>query len=511
MISHAAIAVIDATHIRIVAISNIVLKLLWSLPLNELKKVFIMKKIPSKIVYTLKIIDLTANHPLIATFITYILAIVIFLIAKFSIDSTDSNLIPTIGAFMTLMYGDKLISRALMENVSIKAKKAITAQEALIRKVSKSQRDSLDKAENISDEIIENISSISSNLNGVQTYGTTEVFAQIFDAKIASAKSVRNTYVDIFDHMSEQSAPESILIASYTSWLSNRLSGSWQDIVGIREFFSGRFAAIPVSEDYTGQHRLYVLRHTSSVINFIILTYEDESEEVFFGWIPEDDDGKSRIFGTKSVPLVKMFGEHFETLKSKTWSSDKKDAKNAGILIDYSKGWPERISTSKDSPIDKEGAWVTLSYSKKPNNDETPKMNRMGIIRFKNNKRSIDLTAEIFSTSGEPEESGTQHSEIAHYLNNIFVGYDLEEGGTGICHYQFIRRSNLDYIVGVYTDRRDERRNTIVGIRASKEVEGKHGHEFTPAQIKKLIADTEASLKENQNTFDSLVKGPQLK
>lgn len=207
-----------------------------------------------------------------------------------------------------------------------------------------------------------------------------------------------------------------------------------------------------------------------------------------------------------------MYQRYFNHLKRHTWNayfdhdySGLHDS-SKGYALDYSKSGEDRFQSISPKLIDKASMWVTLSFVK-DESDASVKVNRLGFVSIKAGDHGMKLTARIWSADGKLEESETEHREISHYLDSIFIGYRLKESNhTGICFYRFSRQSYGDVIQGVYMDSRNERRNTIIGMRTDQ-YSSVEEIILEESDVGELISKLEADFKDLYN-FDSLVTGP---
>ncbi len=302
----------------------------------------------------------------------------------------------------------------------------------------------------------------------IQCLGVASECTQLIANRISQAKSVRNTFVGLYDSDNPN------IVKSYENWLANPGKETWEDIVGVREFFSGRYASI-VAGHAINSHEVYVLRHYMPILNFVILKYSQDVEEVYWGWEPGQRDPE--IFRSYETTLINSFKSYFQELKNRTWNQ--KVNKNKPFFLDFSKVGAERLPGAELGLVNKEGIWITLSYPKRRRrgSSDVRAINRFGLIKFEIDTSEVKVRAKIYESDGTFNgTAGVNHEDdiprpvIAHYTNNVFVGYQLEgTNSTAVCHYQFRRKDNIDIIQGLYIDRKNGTKNTILGVRLSAE------------------------------------------
>lgn len=114
-------------------------------------------------------------------------------------------------------------------------------------------------------------------------------------------------------------------------------------------------------------------------------------------------------------------------------------------------------------------------------------VNRMGIVQVLRSDLGMSANARIWSAGGDLKETETEHREISHYLDSIFIGYRLDGSrDTGICFHKFTRQKYGELPQGVYMDRRSERRNTIIGVR-DESFSNIEGRPLTEKEVKETI------------------------
>lgn len=340
-----------------------------------------------------------------------------------------------------------------------------------------------------------------------QEHGLARNIGELLTSRAAKAISVQNTFVDISDTLSN--GPQGEVGRSYDAWLKNPHEKKWTDIVGVKEFFSGRYNRPVDYENTTGTNNVFVLRHSIPIINFIIFEYEGGNFEVFFGWLPGDSDERSEIFSTTDRMIVSMYQSYFNSLKRHSWNFHFNHDLDHGYVVDYSIPGTSRISNIDKRLADKVGKWITVSYTKKKGAKDGYAPNRLGLIEIGLEKSGFRVSSSIWNSSGVLEEGYTKHREIAHFLNNLFVGYALEaRKGSGICYYKFLPRPETDLILGIYMDGRDEKRNSIIGVRLQEQcfnLENGAPRDKIIETMKKY----DAKFRE-MSDFHTLVLGPEL-
>jgi hypothetical protein len=399
--------------------------------------------------------------------------------------------------FLTTMISVHLIlQRGIIENQNIKISdlaQAFTRERTLFF-------DDHKKTLNV-------ISKIMQRTRTFQEHGSTRNIGELFISRAERAISVQNTFVDISDPLSNDSQGD--VGRAYDAWLNNSSEKKWTDIIGVKEFFSGRYNRPVESRNFKGTNNVFVLRHSIPIINFIIFEYEDRNFEVFFGWLPGDEDERSEIFSTTDRMIISMYQSYFDSLKKHSWNFYFNHDLDRGYVVDYSSNRENRVANIDTRLTDKVGKWITVGYEKKKGKKGGYTPNSLGVIDISLEKSGFRISSQIWGSDGVLEERDTKHREIAHFLNNLFVGYSLEAGrGSGICYYKFLSKHGTDLIIGIYMDRRDERRNSIIGVRHSGDgviID----NDPSPTEIIHKIGEYDTIFRE-MHDFHALVLGPEL-
>lgn len=296
---------------------------------------------------------------------------------------------------------------------------------------------------------------------------STEVLPRIA-RKMKHAVDVKNTFVGIDEYdYDERNGAEISQI--YTSWLENGKEGTWTDIVGPAQLFSGRYEQISVrKKKIHGTHEIKILRHSTPIVNFTIIEYEEDDTEVFFGWMAGSRN--SNIFLSSDRHAVKIFSKYFEKLENhRLWGPP--------IEVNYSAQKHKRLR--RNDLVDKIGNWMTISIregtivtygfftieiTKKPTS-----MGRSGIVFIDGLllDRSLNFIEDI--------NHGQEH--ISHYTNKMFIEYgNSNTGRKGFCFYEFEQGINnpapepdpeSGYVGGFFIDQGSSIRNDILGFKTT--------------------------------------------
>lgn len=258
--------------------------------------------------------------------------------------------------------------------------------------------------------------------------------------KVRHAANVRNTFVGI-DEYDYTKSNDDIVYEIYKTWLENDYDGKWVDIVGPAQLFSGRYEKISASKaKMSGSHEVKILRHSTPIVNFIILEYPNEESDVFFGWMTGSKD--SKIFYSPDKHAVAVFKSYFRRLeKHRLWGEP--------IRIDYKSKKNKRLQ--RNDLVDKIGNWVTLSV--KDGEIETYGFFTIGITR----KPTSFSRSGIIFLNGLLVDSrmnylndidhGREH--ISHYTNKMFIEYGAaNKGRQGFCFYEFEQNVHNEEVEG---------------------------------------------------------------
>lgn len=312
------------------------------------------------------------------------------------------------------------------------------------------------------DDFDENMNDLKSLLaqSKVIDNGSITVANEKIAKKIATADWVKNVYVSNPDSEKDKQQ-RAIIVKAYENWLENKSRGDWIDIVGIQELFSNRFREIKPRRQ-NGAHKVYVLRHSTPTINFLILG-KGRNSEVFMGWLPEYkmNIDHYKIFSSRDRISLMMFNGYFDYLKdNKTWND-----KGIPYKLDFEKSDQRRYANVV--VVEKKGLWTTLGIE--GDSESNLKVLTIGFVDIDLDADAVTVRAAVYDYRGNstPEISNVPHEEIAHYKNDIYVGYELEDRTSGICHYRF-RRSSIagEYVLGTFVHKVTGQRTALIGSRS---------------------------------------------
>lgn len=316
--------------------------------------------------------------------------------------------------------------------------------------------------------------------------------------EIASADWVMNLHVGRYIEDSDETMSP-LIVRSYCDWLGNPSKGEWIDIVGLPELFSDRYRSIHV-EKKTGSHGIFVLRHSTPMLNFLILGNGNQ-KKVFWGWIPEYQKSISMYFlySSNDRRVIRVFEEYFEYLKrNKCWNKP-----NAPFEIDFTKKTEQERYATVDV-VNKRGVWTTIGVQGK--SEEQLKPVTIGFVVFDIDKEGRLTVKPIIydAASGAREEpTGRDHREISHYQNDVYVSYELEDTTSGICHYRFERGDDgAEFLIGTFINRKNGQRCSLIGTKKSNHISDVQSlMNLSESQAKKEARDSF-----NRHRTDGLLK-----
>ncbi|GAA6176986.1 hypothetical protein [Sulfitobacter pacificus] len=259
-----------------------------------------------------------------------------------------------------------------------------------------------------------------------------------------------------------------LVVGTYEKWLTNGIDGDWIDIVSPAQLFSERYSEIKVPKSrISGRHIVKVLRHSTPIINFIILERSPSDREVYFGWV----SGVTGVpvFKSSDEITIRTFEKYFKSLeRHRLWGDP--------TSVDYTNRKLGGQITRSDL-VDKLGNWVTLSI-------RDGKVHTFGFFKIElsdgrinpEDSGYLEIFGEVFTEELRFQSEinhGKQH--IAHYTNKVFIEYGNEPKiRIGFCFYEFSnssRRAGLqaEHIDGFFIDERDTVRNDILGFKVGKD------------------------------------------
>ncbi len=296
-----------------------------------------------------------------------------------------------------------------------------------------------------------NIERIVRSSFNAEIVGDPDESVGILARQISSARTVKNTFVNLGGAPSAQSSTEQAILAAYGSFFEANPANRWHDVVSINEFYGFRHLQISPKATGKNQHQIHVLGVNTPIMNFIIIEPwgVHEVTEVYFGWLYGAMNGSHTIFKSRNPEIVDLFDNYFKILC---------DASEDALSVDYSIPPEER---EQFSLIKKSGYWLTVSYNDEGRHD-------FGIIRvhFKDNKPIVE--------GGIWDKKGTirtiRHTDVVLYRDKIYFEYKQTSKGrkvNGFCIYEFVIVNGRDSIEGYYQDDGDEPRYKLAGFRLS--------------------------------------------
>ncbi|MBO9399161.1 hypothetical protein J7400_21000 [Shimia sp. R9_2] len=294
-------------------------------------------------------------------------------------------------------------------------------------------------------------------------------FAKVADKQIfrdlRNARKVQNTFVGLRAGSEQE---DTRIISTYKGWLRRADTELWEDLISIREYYSGRFRKIKVRNYHLGRHRIFVLKDGVTPLNFIIQRdmADGSADVVYFGWIPNLEREKTRIFKSTDPNLIQMFSDYFEALKAQSWNTelDSSDEHYNGFALDHSTDEIGKLDNVISSLVNKQGKWMTVAFEMgEEGNFEQIQSVSFFELKFVGPK--VQLHPEIYDSEGN-KLPGFHTKEPSFYKNNVYFNYHVRDNNAhGICHYRFSRHVSLGPILtGVFCDSVSNKRHALVGF-----------------------------------------------
>lgn len=336
----------------------------------------------------------------------------------------------------------------------------------------------------------------------VERYTSRERASQEVMMRVPFVKDVKNTF---FPNRNKRvgsliANPEAVGI--FETWFNNKTGQLWHDIVGPEEFFDSRYKVqnhAPVFGVKT--HRINVLKHGVTCPNFTILTYDDDTEEVFWGWISElhakSDSDVPYVFSSTENEIVKFYRELFNILtKQKTWGGE--------ITRTYSFDKPLPKLTSNQI-VDKVGFWVNCSYQ----GDTLSSVGfyKIEVMEKADGRRGFVMNGYTFGCNCRVIEIVNHvDGEISHYADKMFIEYGLDgkHGRKGFCFYEF-RKDGL--LSGFYTAEDSNEKFSLLGEKFEEEnflLPDLRMNDLATSEIIQSVEDMFRSLIEQKRISDKI-------
>lgn len=130
------------------------------------------------------------------------------------------------------------------------------------------------------------------------------------------ALHVKNTYIGLSD-TNGVSSQKHDQICEYYNIILSKLDSTWEDLVGVGDFFDGRFEQLNSECElpFIGKHHIHIINTDTPVLNFLLIGGGGEGfSEVYFGWLPTSTND-APMFYCNDPNIVSMFESYFNSLK----------------------------------------------------------------------------------------------------------------------------------------------------------------------------------------------------
>ncbi len=186
----------------------------------------------------------------------------------------------------------------------------------------------IQKTSDYSERICE---AVKDNLN-VITLGSPETALKYIESKLPKLKEVKNTSFNLEDET--ERANEKFYDTNIYDTVSNQISFyttqglMWKDIgdiYGLQRLRKINEKANLLSNNH--KYRYKLINHNEPQLNFIILEYKNDSQEVLFNWDFRKIGGDPTVLISKNNHIVEMYSVHYDHL----WRRASEDHDNIAV------------------------------------------------------------------------------------------------------------------------------------------------------------------------------------
>lgn len=323
------------------------------------------------------------------------------------------------------------------------------------------------KEDKNSSDLSQNIVNLEDTVESIRTSPKVERYRTLSEVnlhlkqRMGRAVEIKNTFFPNENHRSGESIINPDAIELFRLWLINPHQGQWSDLVGPEEIFDDRFyqkGRSPVAKIKT--QVVSVLRHGSTCPNMMLITYDDDTQEVFWGWLSESHDSVSSkvpyVMSSRNLELFNYYNDMFDLLK-------KRDSWGNSIVLEHLPG-TDRPQIARTEVTDKVGFWSSLSV----NNGE---IQTLGVYRIfleldNSGRRRFKMTGLTYNPDLVVfEVAEHEQDQVYHHGSRLFIEYGLGSSGgrKGLVFYDFSDKNGQLY--GFFSNEDDEKKNRIAGIK----------------------------------------------
>lgn len=288
--------------------------------------------------------------------------------------------------------------------------------------------------------------------------------------EIVNATKVHNTFVGQSEIFFDDAEVKSGVQGLYQVWLRSERPQLWCDIVGRKEFFSGRYEQLYLESERENPPsvRVHVVSGGPPIANFMILTFRNGREAMYLGWsqarTPDDDE----VIFTESREVIALYKSLFEGMRNgpQCWNPG-----DVGFKLDLSKT-PEIPSRFHQNMIaEKQGLWVTVGVCA-----VRQEIVDVALVRIKYKNGIAECRVKVFNIDGSLPIDGerTHDMEFGHYMNRlVFETRKTKSKEVVLLRFRKdMEASNYETIVeGFVSGIRDPYRINFYGYPAGKSAE----------------------------------------
>ncbi len=332
-------------------------------------------------------------------------------------------------------------------------------------------------------QLLGQVSAMTERTQSFQKYANeTKAKAEIL-ARLADARDVRNTFVGIAD-LAIGREHEVWASKAYAQWLDNPHDGTWTDLVGLREYYSGRYSQLPVASSVGKALRLLILKRSIPFINFCIFSYPDgRPDEVFLGWLPVGQSRQASILSTSDPFFVNMCKSLFDGWRLWTYNADLSLDREAvcGFEVQlHAAAGAGRFVNVRKHLVDKCGVWLTRAQVEGGTDDDVT----FALVKISQGVGPLDLDVRIWRANGGSRDGPASLRVLENAARQLVVQYSHHSGQKGLCTYEFGAREPHDFVKGYFTGQRGGKMCSLAGFRLPRDIAGTAWDKWDLEQVK---------------------------
>ena len=293
---------------------------------------------------------------------------------------------------------------------------------------------------------------------------------QQISGSLESSFYIRNTFVNLSGLTGTNTAMSQQVVKRYEAFLQKGVDAQWHDIVGLEDFFDGRYSNIFAAGNTSGlaDHRLFILNSQSPVpiLNFMLCANRSrEFTDLYFGWIANMSNAYD-VYHTKDRRLLAFFSAYFDFIQS--------GSRTVEFCVPYGLVGPQRFSSLIFSRVI--GRWLSVSRSQKDLADKGQREYAILEIAY---DQQWKISGKVYgSTPGGRATISYLIKSLTCSLvkHSLYYSYERkdefsETKGEGIGGYSISERADDNIMHGFYHMRSGKKHETYAAPISQEEID----------------------------------------